>query len=254
MRISILIPTTTLLLGAATALTKGDTPNFPDWHPAPSKSVRGPCPGLNTLANHGFIPHDGKNITIFNLTSALISVYNIAQPLADELAGGALKVSHDPGAGVFDLSDLNKHNIIEHDGSLTREDYNVANGDVHTFHPRLFRQFLGYLGDSGCVDLLAVARARWGRIQKEKERDSKFVFGAQQRYFSLSESASYWMLLKDPKTGKVPLEWVKIFFEQERLPFEKGWLPPNPAVTKETLADVIKQIALLTPEDKASKS
>jgi hypothetical protein len=25
--------------------------------------LRSPCPALNTLANHGYLPHDGKNIT-----------------------------------------------------------------------------------------------------------------------------------------------------------------------------------------------
>jgi hypothetical protein len=27
-------------------------------------SVRSPCPGLNSLANHGFLPRSGKNISI----------------------------------------------------------------------------------------------------------------------------------------------------------------------------------------------
>ncbi|KAJ3740778.1 Chloroperoxidase [Lentinula detonsa] len=29
--------------------------------PSPTDS-RGPCPGLNTLANHGFLPRNGSNI------------------------------------------------------------------------------------------------------------------------------------------------------------------------------------------------
>ncbi|EEB95895.1 hypothetical protein MPER_05065, partial [Moniliophthora perniciosa FA553] len=32
---------------------------------APSETdLRSPCPGLNTLANHGFLPRNGSNITV----------------------------------------------------------------------------------------------------------------------------------------------------------------------------------------------
>lgn len=34
-------------------------------------TVRSPCPGLNTLANHGFIHHDGRNMTIPHLLTGL---------------------------------------------------------------------------------------------------------------------------------------------------------------------------------------
>ncbi|KAF7362906.1 Cloroperoxidase [Mycena venus] len=39
----------------------------PDPHafiPAKSTDLRAPCPGLNTLANHGYLPRDGRNITV----------------------------------------------------------------------------------------------------------------------------------------------------------------------------------------------
>jgi hypothetical protein len=41
-----------------------------------SHDVRGPCPGMNLLANHGFIARNG--ITNFNeIVSALINVFNL---------------------------------------------------------------------------------------------------------------------------------------------------------------------------------
>jgi len=40
-------------------------------------SVRSPCPAINTLANHGFINRDGKNINVLDLAAALEEVYNV---------------------------------------------------------------------------------------------------------------------------------------------------------------------------------
>lgn len=40
-------------------------------------SVRSPCPALNTLANHGFINRDGKNVDIEDLANALELVFRV---------------------------------------------------------------------------------------------------------------------------------------------------------------------------------
>ena len=35
--------------------------NYDDWRRPDRDDLRGPCPGLNALANHGFLPRDGRN-------------------------------------------------------------------------------------------------------------------------------------------------------------------------------------------------
>ena len=53
--------------------------------PDPKVDIRGPCPGLNTLANHGFLARDG--ITTFDeLVDAQQNVYNVGFDLANVLA------------------------------------------------------------------------------------------------------------------------------------------------------------------------
>ncbi|KAK1246486.1 hypothetical protein MKX08_000288 [Trichoderma sp. CBMAI-0020] len=42
-------------------------PGFYDWQPPGPEDSRGPCPALNSLANHGFLPHSGKNITAIDI-------------------------------------------------------------------------------------------------------------------------------------------------------------------------------------------
>ncbi|KAJ7350928.1 Chloroperoxidase [Mycena albidolilacea] len=37
------------------------------WIAPTATNVRSPCPGLNTLANHGYLPRSGKNISVPSL-------------------------------------------------------------------------------------------------------------------------------------------------------------------------------------------
>ncbi|KAM5532513.1 hypothetical protein V8D89_013800 [Ganoderma adspersum] len=91
--------------------------------PGPNDS-RAPCPGLNTLANHGYLSHDGRNLTLAQLVSALHNVYGISRPLATIFTvGGLVKCGHWRGARrVLDLHDLARHGVLEHDGSLVHAD------------------------------------------------------------------------------------------------------------------------------------
>jgi peroxidase family protein len=43
----------------------------------PLAIVRSPCPALNTLANHGFLPRDGRNITLPMITRAAKDGLNV---------------------------------------------------------------------------------------------------------------------------------------------------------------------------------
>lgn len=35
--------------------------NYDDWRAPAADDLRSPCPVLNALANHGFLPRDGRN-------------------------------------------------------------------------------------------------------------------------------------------------------------------------------------------------
>lgn len=73
---------------------------------------------LNTLANHGYLPHDGKDITVNKTVDALGSALNFDAELAEYLFSFALTTNPTPNATTFSLNDLGNHNILEHDGSL----------------------------------------------------------------------------------------------------------------------------------------
>lgn len=73
---------------------------------------------LNTLANHGFLPHDGKNITEEITIKALDTALNIDAELGKFLFDFAATTNPEPNATEFSLDHLSRHNILEHDASL----------------------------------------------------------------------------------------------------------------------------------------
>lgn len=72
----------------------------------------------------------------------------------------AIGLSKDPSSGAFDLDDLKKHNGIEHDGSLSRKDFNLG-GEEQNFCPEVFAETLSYYDGAQEVGLKEVAAARW---------------------------------------------------------------------------------------------
>ncbi|KAJ3798781.1 Chloroperoxidase [Lentinula aff. detonsa] len=109
--------------------------------PPQKGDLRSVCPALNAMANHGFIPRDGRNLTFFTLFHGLKACYGLSSSLATVLVtGGFLAIgrlpihipfvsnlslfrvknpdgSISPG-GVIDLHLVGLHNRVEHDASL----------------------------------------------------------------------------------------------------------------------------------------
>lgn len=73
---------------------------------------------LNSLANHNYLPHDGKNLTLDIVINALDTALNIDAELATFLHAEAVTTNPTPNATTFDLDHLSRHNILEHDASL----------------------------------------------------------------------------------------------------------------------------------------
>ncbi|CAG9948791.1 unnamed protein product [Clonostachys rosea f. rosea IK726] len=91
------------------------------------------CPGLNTLANQGYLPRDGKNITLPRLEAALMEALYITGTVAHALANTLKPVLREDG--TFDLVDVRTYNMVEHDRSFTRLDF--RQGDNYTMQPRM---------------------------------------------------------------------------------------------------------------------
>jgi hypothetical protein len=73
---------------------------------------------LNSLANHAFLPHSGKDITLETTIRALSTALNVNGSLSEFLHANAVTTNPTPNATTFSLNDLSTHDILEHDASL----------------------------------------------------------------------------------------------------------------------------------------
>ena len=119
-----------LLASVGNAIVQKDNkrpePGFEFKAPGPNDS-RGPCPGLNLLANHGYLPRDGY-VNFGQVLEATSRGFNMAADLATVLAtfavlgsGDLVGLSFYLGAGKNGIGGLNRHSTVEADVSPTRE-------------------------------------------------------------------------------------------------------------------------------------
>jgi hypothetical protein len=73
---------------------------------------------MNTLANHGYLPSNGGDITRDILADAMLEGYNIARSDAIILFSEAVRTNPAPFARTFDLDTLGREGVLEHDFSL----------------------------------------------------------------------------------------------------------------------------------------
>jgi len=212
---------------------------------------------INALANHHVLPHDGKGITKAMAVSALTTAINLDSTIATVFASGALTANPDHSSHSFDLDMVDKHGLIEHDVSLSRSDF--ALGDNHTFDKEVWEGVLKTYEGKTETDFETVSKARYGRVVASKKKmeaagkGKEWVYGIKEFILSYGESALFLGILGDPKNGQIPLEYLKVLFEQERLPFNEGWRPNAKAVTQGDMNHLIFKL-IMANEHKAAEA
>ncbi|KAH8784745.1 Chloroperoxidase, partial [Hyaloscypha finlandica] len=112
----------------------------------------------------------------------------------------------------------------EHDVSLSRNDFLL--GDNHTFNKEIFAKVMESYDGQETTSFVSASKARYGRLLAAKkaheEAGKEFYYG---------ESALFLGLLGDPKEGKIPVEYLRVLFEEERVPFKEGWRRSEKPIT-----------------------
>ena len=73
---------------------------------------------LNTLANHGYLPRNGRAISKDIAIKVLDDVLNWDVTVVSDLYDFAQPTNPVPNATTINLKELTTHNILEHDASL----------------------------------------------------------------------------------------------------------------------------------------
>lgn len=212
-------------------------PRFSDWQPAgpddckwdsSSKSpesshltiewkARGPCPGLNSLANHGFLPRSGKNFTIIDLVRGTFEGFFLPPDLSIALGGGELIKAYRLAA--FDLLELSNHGFIDHDCSLSRAD--IGDGNNNDFNETIWSVPLEVLMNYSIITPEAIGAARSARDLFDIAHNPNQQCGARSIVIGAGENG----LLIQSLGGSPKLEWVRSLFEQQKIPTNLGFEP-----------------------------
>jgi len=228
-----------LLASALSAVVLADSTSNPYVAPGPS-DLRSPCPMLNSLANHAYLPHDGVNVSMADLISAFDLALNMGADAAELVGTVALTTSTTGNASTFNLNDVDVHNVIEHDGSLSRAD--IYFGDNHSFNESVWAGTKAYFTED-VITIATAAQARAGRLALDATQNPDFNFTTTAHTNSLIESSLYLSTFGDPYEGNATTSFVTIFFEEERLPFDEGWTAPAQRTNVTTLLAMAAKVA-----------
>ncbi|EAU87196.2 hypothetical protein CC1G_10475 [Coprinopsis cinerea okayama7 len=170
--------------------------------PRPHLDHRGPCPGLNTLANHGYLPRSGI-ATPAQIVQAVMEGgplsftsprFNMENTFAKFVTYAAFLVDGNPITNLMSIGGktwrtgiieppppaivggLNTHAVFEGDTSMTRGDFHF--GDNHSFNQTLFDQFVEYsnIHGGGFYNLTAATELRYQRIQQSIATNPEMSF------------------------------------------------------------------------------
>lgn len=172
---------------------------------------------LNTLTNHGFLPRDGRNFTKENVIKGLGNGLNFDSALASLMWEQAVIANPEPNATFFTLEQLNVHDVLEHDASLSRTD--AAIGNNHIFNQTVFDTSKAWwTGEVVTAEQLAHSKIYRQLVSRSENED--YTFTASVEEFSLGEVAAPIIAFGDVKAGTVSRELMVYFFGE--LPPEEG--------------------------------
>ncbi|KAI0772775.1 Cloroperoxidase [Trametes elegans] len=174
------------------------------------------CPALNAMANHGLIPHDGKNIRFSDLSGAIRRVFNFAPTFCFFVPRYiATSLTRNYRTDRFDLSDIDAHNCIEHDASLTRVDsYHDPNQSkvAHALVDEVLNCGTGPGGDLTPADL---SRLLGKRRVEAKQRNPSYSSAFVHKMFGSSNASTLLTIYGGRMRDIEPL------LREERIP--DGW-------------------------------
>ncbi|KAF8587670.1 Cloroperoxidase, partial [Ramaria rubella] len=199
---------------------------------------RSPCPALNVAANHGYLPRDGRDLTMWAIIKALRECYNVSWVLAVLFTVGSFIILRVGGVGkgwlrpTIELEDLAVHGVLEHNASLTHADVDEPepHSPPRTVSPhrrspiRPSRTLIHALfADSASgthLTLKDIARARIRRTA---------TTGSLPPHLSQFADSEFCLTLSimggNPTDPKVELKVLREWLEDERLP--RGWKPTH---------------------------
>lgn len=233
--------------------------------PPQQGDFRAPCPAMNSMANHGYLPRDGQCVNAKMIVAALQACFKLSKPLAWFLTHGALLLL-DQGSGNFDLHDLARHNKIEHNASLYHDDA----GEREEYAPITIDENLLKLVFEDSADGVVMTPEDVARVRVRREATSHPPIDFIHAELARGEISIVLNMFNNPSpalhsagiplqhrsaisrlfrrlVGKkdspettqldgVPIERMRYWFQHERLP--EDWTPYHKTTLRETITTI----------------
>jgi len=193
------------------------------------------------LANHGYIPRNGKNISVWDLIAGLKAGYNLSTPLAWVLAfGGFLLLRRFTRISLYEIG---RHGAVEHDASLVHHDTPAgsAYAPIEIDEPlvedliqdvRSTRKFIE--GPNGGKNRMLMDAADVARARVRREKASPPLDGVHAEIARGEMAIALNMMRVPGEAGDgVPTEWMREWIRDERMP--AGWTPTRVTGLLETV-------------------
>ncbi|KAJ4487668.1 Cloroperoxidase [Lentinula aciculospora] len=204
------------------------------WEAPTSTDSRGPCPGLNT---------NGSNITVPVVLNAINDGFNF-EPINLLRIGAKLGLLTTDAEDSFSLNDLALHGTLEHDVSLSRNDY--ALGDNVHFNETIFSTLANSNPGVDYYNITSAAQVLEQRLAEDQIANPTLVNTVKELAVREVESAFYLGVMGNVTTGIAPKNFVQIFFREERLPLEEGWELPQTPINQDAFDNLLDAIANVT--------
>jgi len=175
-----------------------------------TKKYATPCPILNTLMKMCLLDPK-KEWSTQDLQDALknIKLSKFLSFLLTTSTNNALKSQNLP----FSAKSLQKHNLIEHDASMSREDYNL--GDNIHFNKERFDLIKKYFKEQKYITLKEFTEYRYHLYKKSLKENPNFTFGVNQYFTVGAETCAIFISLSED--DKLSLKKLRHVFEKETL-------------------------------------
>ncbi|KIJ42091.1 hypothetical protein M422DRAFT_171551 [Sphaerobolus stellatus SS14] len=217
-------------------LKLSNDPAHPFITPGPD-DLRGPCPALNTLANHGFLPRNGV-ARPDQIVTAVMEGLNLGNDFAKFLVYQAFLMNGNPLTNLMSIGmhtpltgqnppkpalvgGLSQHGTFEGDTSMSRVD--AFFGDPAAFNQTRFNDLLDFstkYGFNGTYDLNATAEFRFQRLQDSIMTNPELDFTAPRILSAYSEAVFPLVYFVDGRLNNRQLtqDAATSFFADQRLP------------------------------------
>ncbi|KAI9722652.1 MAG: hypothetical protein M1812_001583 [Candelaria pacifica] len=206
------------------------------WRHPLSTDRRSPCPGINALANHGYLPRNGLNVSLEQFITGIAEGLNFDTEFTIAAVDVYKNFTTTGYKNTLNLDDLDHHGIPgEHDGSLSRND--AYFGDNHSFNKTIFNTVAAHFHGK-TISIPDAARARKDRFAAAKAVNPQFM---PSDLSSMGETALYLRSMRG-QDKETKTRYVHILFREERIPFDEGYKISNVPISNEELGGIIKEM------------